>query len=73
MGMRDVVTKTATPVAKSLHTISVIVQVARHLISIRSMPAANAIEGAMQVLMLDGRPDPYQLKAKALSQLTKKA
>lgn len=48
-------------VAKSLHTVTVLVQVAR----------ANGgnLDLAMTILGLAGRPDPYGLKAAALKQL----
>lgn len=64
-------TDNTTPVAKSLHTVKVIQQVAAH---IQATFAANgqqksrpdAIAAAMTVLGLSGRPDPYELQEKAL-------
>ena len=58
----------ATPVAKSLHTLTVIQQVAgvmRRLGGVND-PAA-AIDAAMAELGLAGRPDPYGLAARALA------
>ena len=63
--------KTEKPVAKSLHTITVIVQVAR--LHMGDMKAADAkpvaIARAMETLGLAGRADPYGLAAAALKQL----
>lgn len=62
------------PIAKSLHTLTVLVQVATHIE--RNYPAAARNEvtvsrvitmgKAMEVLGLAGRPDPYGLEEKAL-------
>jgi len=55
------------PVAKSLHTIKVIQQVAaahQHWNPELSRP--DCVKLAMQTLGLDGRPDPYGLEEKAL-------
>lgn len=57
------------PIAKSLHTVTVIVQVARGFIETGSTPG-GAVEAAKDVLGLAGRPDPYGLAAAALKQLT---
>ena len=57
------------PVAKSLHTISVIVQVARNERQRENLTNKAAIEEAMGILGLAGREDPYGLAAKALAQL----
>jgi hypothetical protein len=56
------------PVAKSLHTVTVLMQVARR---IRGDGETNeqAIASAMAVLGLAGRPDPYGLAAAALKQM----
>jgi len=60
--------KTEKPVAKSLHTITVIVQVARlHMDS--GMDKIRAVQCALDVLGLAGRDDPYGLAAAALKQL----
>ena len=48
------------PVAKSLHTVTVIVQVAR---------AMGSLPMALSILGLAGRPDPYGLAAAAAKQL----
>jgi hypothetical protein len=62
-------TTNQTPVAKSLHTITVIVQVARlHYIRDDST-YEGAVYDAMDTLGLAGRPDPYGLRARALAQL----
>lgn len=54
------------PVAKSLHTVSVIYQVAS-----LSLPGdvERSVDRAMQILELAGRPDPYGLRARALALL----
>lgn len=61
-------TAATKPVAKSLHTVTVILQVAKvapgHTISNEA-----AIDSAMEVLGLAGRADPYGLRAAALKQL----
>lgn len=66
--------KASKPVAKSLHTITVIVQVARlwqsHALTLgKPTDAANAVALAMDSLGLSGRADPYGLAAIALKQL----
>jgi hypothetical protein len=64
--------KNEKPVAKSLHTITVIVQVARLHKTINSHAAASnesAITLAMVTLGLAGRADPYGLAAAAAKQL----
>lgn len=62
-----------TPIAKSLHTLTVLQQVAklyrRHFI----MEPAAAIDAAMTTLGLAGRPDPYGLRDRALFLLNKEA
>ena len=63
-----------TPVAKSLHTITVIVQVARALEDARGFSnIENALDAALIALGLYKRPDPYGLRAKALVLLQKGA
>jgi len=64
--------KADKPVAKSLHTITVIVQVARMHLSGRELSAANkdiAVTVALNILGLAGREDPYGLAATARKQL----
>lgn len=56
------------PVAKSLHTVTVIVQVARIAPGFSISPE-KALASAMRVLGLDNRPDPYGLGAAALKQI----
>ena len=58
---------TGKAVAKSLHTITVIFQVAHLLRSERGLnDAETAVDAAMTVLELAGRPDPYGLRARTL-------
>lgn len=64
-----------TPVAKSLHTLKVIEQIGA--LALRLQPegvtdAASAIAFAMGALGLAGRPDPYDLRKRALANLLKK-
>jgi hypothetical protein len=54
------------PVAKSLHTVTVIVQVARQF---QKGFSTDPLGDAMECLGLAGRPDPYGLAAAALKQL----
>jgi len=67
--------KTEKPVAKSLHTITVIVQVARFHMGVNqfggpaNLKKEAAIAGALNILGLAGRDDPYGLAAAALKQL----
>ena len=56
--------ETNKPVAKSLHTIKVIQQVAAAFGPESDKPAAVA--NAMKILGLSGRPDPYGLEEKAI-------
>ena len=60
------------PIAKSLHTVTVLVRVARLLLK-RDLAFSNveAVNGALQVLGLDDMPDEYGLAAQALKQLNK--
>jgi orotidine-5'-phosphate decarboxylase len=63
----------AKAVAKSLHTVTVIMQVAA--LHSEANPQASreaAISLAMQTLGLANRPDPYGLAAKALKLYAKK-
>lgn len=60
------------PIAKSLHTVTVLVRVARLLLK-RDLAFSNveAVNGALQVLGLDDMPDTYGLVAAAIKQLNK--
>lgn len=60
------------PLAKSLHTVTVLVRVARLLLE-RNLTYSNveAVHGALQVLGLSDMPDTYGLAAQALKQLNK--
>lgn len=60
---------TDKPVAKSLHTVTVIVQVARYALETECDTPEQALNLAMRVLGLAGRTDPYALKAAAFKQL----
>lgn len=64
---------TTRNLAKSLHTITSLTNVARHVILTEPMPtgAEYAVEQAARILGLDGMPDVYGLKAKAAAQLAK--
>lgn len=64
-------TKADKPVAKSLHTITVIVQVAKlHAAQAETtLNKETAVALAMATLGLAGRADPYGLAAAALKQL----
>lgn len=55
-------------VAKSLHTVTVMLQVSRALNA--SNPVAG-LDAAMVALGLAGRPDPYALQSRALALLIK--
>jgi hypothetical protein len=55
-------------VAKSLHTVTVIVQVTNH-IAATGASMESALDQAMIVLGLAARPDPYGLRGAALKQL----
>ena len=60
------------PVAKSLHTLTVLQQVAHLLIDLgRYNDVEAALDGAMARLGLANRPDPYALRDRALTLLTK--
>lgn len=61
-------------VAKSLHTVTVIIQVAGYMhASGAAKSVAGAIASAMTVLGLNGRPDPYGLADKATAIMNKDA
>lgn len=59
------------PVAKSLHTITVLVQVAGMIKTQECIRAELAMDVAMAELGLAGRPDPHGLRDKALALLNK--
>lgn len=64
-------TNNAKPVAKSLHTITVIQQIAQlhrenALLAGNHYSKAMAVQCAMETLGLANRPDPYGLADKAL-------
>jgi hypothetical protein len=67
-------TNEVKPVAKSLHTLTVLVQVAKLIERNYSAAATNSVTvsrsitmgKAMEALGLSGRPDPYELQEKAL-------
>ena len=61
----------STPIAKSLHTLTVLQQVARLHARLEGLndPQA-AMAAALATLGLAGRPDPYGLAARALTLLT---
>ena len=62
----------AKSLAKSLHTVTVLVRVARLLLK-RDLAFSNveAVNGALQVLGLADMPDEYGLAAQAIKQLNK--
>lgn len=53
------------PIAKSLHTITVIAQLATMIRATNSASVDGAVEMALQILGLAGKPDVYGLAAKA--------
>lgn len=63
------------PLAKSLHTVTVLVRVAIHLK--RSNPELRnetaLVYSALDILGLTGQPDTYRLAAQAIKQLNKYA
>lgn len=56
---------------KSLHTISVLVNLTRHLMTSTGMNGDEAITEAIFILKLNEMPDNYGLVAKALLRITK--
>lgn len=62
---------TIKPIAKSLHTVSVLVNVSRHLM-LAGLTTQRAVEQACVILELEGKPDVYDLKGQALKQLSKR-
>lgn len=59
----------AKPLAKSLHTITVLVRVSRYLIATEYYTVPTALSEATKLLGLDTSPDVYGLVAAALKQL----
>ena len=60
------------PLAKSLHTVSVLVHVALHLLATNEATSNKAaIDRAADILGLSDKPDTYGLKEQALKQLNK--
>lgn len=58
------------PVAKSLHTLTVLQQVTRLLVDLGGHNDLEAaLDAAMERLGLAGRPDPYGLRNRALGLL----
>jgi hypothetical protein len=60
------------PIPKSLHTVTVLVKLARHFEDWESMPPEDAVDFAMRSLGLRHLPDPHGLRAAALKQLNGK-
>jgi hypothetical protein len=60
---------TTKPVAKSLHTVTVLVQVATIFMKADVVNPEDALGMASKALGLDGREDPYNTHAAALKQL----
>jgi hypothetical protein len=61
------------PLAKSLHTVTVLVRVALEVRK-RQFPPLHpdsAVERALDILGLTGQPDTYGLAAQAIKQLSK--
>jgi hypothetical protein len=61
------------PVAKSLHTVTVIIQIAklaRGVLEFGDNLNERCVDRAMKELGLADRPDPYGLRAKALKLMT---
>jgi hypothetical protein len=59
-----------TPLAKSLHTHSVLVNLGRYLQEVGGLTPQESVEQAVRVLQLDGKPDPYGLIARAKEALS---
>jgi hypothetical protein len=63
-----------TPVAKSLHTLTVLQQVAELIHDLEGVTdPAEALDKAMIALGLARRPDPYGLRDRALFLMTREA
>lgn len=56
--------------AKSLHTVTVLIRVAQHLLAASDIDGPeNAVQEAARILGYEGAPDPYGLVAKATAQM----
>lgn len=62
----------AKPLAKSLHTVTVLVRVARSLALSDKLDDVSALKSAEVILGLDMLPDPYGLRVAALKQMRSK-
>lgn len=62
-------TSTTKSLAKSLHTVTVLVRLARMIRETRPCSNGAAVAEALRVLGYDGADDPYGLAAVALAQL----
>jgi hypothetical protein len=62
----------STPIAKSLHTLTVLQQVAKIMRELGGLnDPETAMAAAMDALGLAGRPDPYGLRDRALVLMAK--
>jgi hypothetical protein len=59
------------PVAKSLHTVTVLVDVTRYIEKYRGLGPSTALDEAMALLGLSDKPDTYGLKAQAHKKIMK--
>lgn len=59
-------TDSNTPIAKSLHTVKVIQQLTADFMTRQGLGRGEALQCALEVLGLAGRPDPYGLADKAM-------
>lgn len=64
-------TPKAKPLAKSLHTVTVLVNVAKHLRHGGTLDATVAVQQAADILGLGGMPDSYGLIAQAVKKVSK--
>lgn len=60
------------PLAKSLHTVSVLVNVAEHCLADRFVTPRSALAEALVILGLESKPDTYGLVEAARKQLVAK-
>ena len=59
------------PLAKSLHTVTVLVAIAREYKHTQSVSNSHAVYWALHVLDLAYAPDPYGLAAQAIAKMNK--
>jgi hypothetical protein len=59
-------TEETKPIAKSLHTVKVIQQLTADFQTRQGLGRGEALQVALEVLGLAGRPDPYGLAEKAM-------